>query len=201
MKFKNVVTLTALFSFGALILSALVATLFNLWPKLTVLIASLSILFGCCYIIQTTLEIKKENSNNRITGKKRDWLTVNSYTAILLVGWVILGSLFSWPPFGYFQPSEDPGMTEEQIQQAVVEEVPEEEVIEGKPPLPEKPPMFYSGRSMRRLSGKYEMDLNKIHSGLEKIGIESSPDWTFSEIANHNDMDPKSVYEAVLQVQ
>ena len=100
MKFKNVVTLTALMSFAALIISAVLASLFDLWETLIILHVSLSILFGICYITQTSLEMKKENSNNRITGKKRDWLTVNSYTALLLTAWVILGSLFHWPPFG-----------------------------------------------------------------------------------------------------
>lgn len=201
MKFKNVVTLTALMSFAALIISAGVASLFNLWETLTVLHVSLSILFGICYIIQTSLELKKESSNNRITGKKRAWLTVNSYTAILLTGWVIFGALFHWPPFGYFQPATDSGPTEEQIQQSVVPDEPTEEIEEAKPPLPEKPPMFYSGRSMRRLLGKYEIDINTVIVDLEKIGIEASPDWTFKEIAEHNDMEIKSVYEAVLEVQ
>lgn len=201
MKFKNVVTLTALFSFTALILSAVIASLFGLWKTLTVLHVSLSVLFGICYITQTTLEIKKENANNRITGEKRQWLTVNSYTAILLTGWIILGSLLHWPPFGYFQPAEESGPTEEQIQQSVMEEEPAEQGVGGKLPLPEKPPMFYSGRSMRRLTSKYEIDINRIIAGLERIGIEASPDWTFKEIAEHNDMDTKSVYQAVLQVQ
>ncbi|MDZ8119203.1 hypothetical protein [Pontiella agarivorans] len=201
MKFKNVVTLTALFSFFSLILSAAIATLFSLWETLLILHVSLSILFGLCYIIQTTLEIRKDNANNRITGKKREWLTVNSYTALLLTGWVILGALLHWPPFSFFQSSEHAGPTEEQIQQSVVENDPEIQVNEDKPALPEKPPMFYSGRSMRRLSGKYDMDINRIIVGLEKIGIEASPDWTFKEIAEHNDMNSESVYEAVLQVQ
>jgi len=201
MKFKKVVTLTALFSFAALILSAVVATLFGLWETLTALHISLSILFGFCYLIQTTLEIKKENSNNRITGKKRDWLTVNSYTALLLTGWVIIGSLFSWPPFNLFQPSEDAGPTEAQIQQNVVDQATMEQAEEGKPPLPEKMKWYWSNRTLRDLSKKYDMDINKIFTGLEKIGIDSSPDWKFKEIAEHNNMDTKSVYDAVLQVQ
>lgn len=201
MKFKNVVTLTALFSFAALVISAVISSLFDLWETCAVLHVSLGILFGICYLAQTALEIKKDNANSRITGKKRQWLTVNSYTAILLTGWVILGALLSWPPFGFFQSSEDHGPGEEQIQQSIVEEVSPDQVKESKLPLPEKPPLFYSGRSMRRLAGKYEMDINRIIVGLEKLGIESSPDWTFREISEHNDMDTKSVYEAVLQVQ
>lgn len=201
MKFKNVVRLTALFSFFALILSAVLAALFNLWPTLTALHISLSILFGLCYLIQTALEMKKENSNNRITGKKRDWLTVNSYTAMLLTGWVIIGSLLHWPPFNLFQPSEDAGPNEAQIQQNVVEQEPAEQAEESKPPLPEKMKWYWSNRTLRDLSKKYDVDINKIFTELEKIGIESSPDWTFKEIATHNNMDSKSVYEAVLQVQ
>ncbi|QBG48059.1 hypothetical protein EGM51_11865 [Verrucomicrobia bacterium S94] len=201
MNFKNVITLTALFSFAALILSAVISALFDLWTKWMALHISLSILFGVCYVIQTSLEIKKENANNRITGKKRQWLTVNSYTAILLTGWVVLGSLLNWPPFSVLQPSTDSGPTEEQIQQNEVKDSPAEQVQAAKPPLPEKPPLFYSGRSMRRLAEKYEIDINAIITGLEKIGIEASPDWTFREIAEHNEMNSESVYEAVRQVQ
>lgn len=201
MNFKNIITLTALFAFAVPLFSTVIATLFQLRAELTVLHVSLSILFGICYSIQTALELKKNTANQRVTGKKRQWLTVNSYTAILLVGWVILGSLLRWPPFSYFQSPENPGPTEKQIQQTVLEENPEEAIETAKPPLPEKPPIFYSGRSMRRLAGKYEIDINTIISGLENLGIEASPDWTFREIAEHNDMDSESVYEAVLQVQ
>lgn len=201
MSLKKTVTLTSLISFAALIISAVVASLFDLWEMLTVLHVSLSILFGSCYLIQTALEIKKENSNNRITGKKRDWLTVNSYTAILLTGWVILGSIFLWPPFSYFQMPEEKPPTEAPIQSTVDAEETATATAEKKPNLPPKPPMFYSGRSMSRLSGKYEMNIPKIIRALEKIGIESNENWTFKEIAEHNDMEVKSVYEAVLQVQ
>jgi hypothetical protein len=201
MSLKKVVTLTALFSFAALIISAAIASIFNLWGTLTVLHISLSILFGICYGIQTALELKKEKSNNRIAGKKKEWLTVNSYTALLLTGWVILGSILSWPPFGYFQSPEDKPLTEEQIQQLVdteVDDVPAEKV---KPDLPAKPPLFYSGRSLSRLSNSYTMDVPKIIQALKEIGIEATPDWTFKEIGKRNDMDTESVYEAVLQVK
>lgn len=199
MKFKNIITLTALFSFAALIISAAIASLFSLWKELTVLHISLSILFGISYVIQTTLEIKKESSNNRITGNKRQWLTVNSYTAILLTGWVILGSLLQWPPFNLIESQEEAGPTEEQIQQTVLEEP-----IEGpdeRNPLPEKMKWYWSNRTLRDLSENYTININTIHSGLEGVGIESSPDWKLKEIAEHNDMETKSVYEAVLQVQ
>jgi hypothetical protein len=201
MSLKKVATLTALISFTALIISAVIASLFGLWEKLTLLHVSLSTLFGICYITQTSLEIRKETSNNRITGKKRDWLTVNSYTALLLTGWVIFGSLFSWPPFSFFQTPEEQPLTEVQIQQlgAVVEV--EATEVESKPVLPPKPPLFYSGRSLSRLSGKYEIDIPKMIQALEKLGIVAAPDWTFKQIAEHNDMEIKSVYEAVLQVQ
>ncbi len=194
MNFKNVFTLTALFSFSALILSGVIALLFNRrpWP----LYISLGILFGISYAVQTAFELKSAKAQARKTGKPRAWLTANSCSAILLTGWVVLGSLLHWPPFSSLEAPDDSGPTEEQVQQRVFEET-----AETKPPLPEKPPLFYSGRSMRRLSGKYEMDLSGIIAGLEKLGIESSPDWTFREIAEHNDMDTKSVYEAVLQVR
>ncbi|MDF7800975.1 hypothetical protein P4C99_15975 [Pontiellaceae bacterium B1224] len=201
MSLKKIATLTALIAFAALIISAVISTLFHLWNRMLILHVSLSILFSICYCIQTALELKRENSNNRISGKKREWLTVNSYTAILLTGWVILGSLLSWPPFGYFQSLEEKPPSEAQVQPSVDAGQAETAAAETKQSLPPKPPLFYSGRSMSRLSGKYEIDIPQIIQALEKIGIEANPDWTFKEIAKHNDMEAKSVYEAVLQVQ
>ncbi|MDF7807672.1 hypothetical protein P4E94_09510 [Pontiellaceae bacterium B12219] len=201
MSLKKTVTLTALFSFAALIISAAIASLFHLWASLTVLHISLSILFGICYCTQTALELKKEKSNNRLSGKKIEWLTVNSYTAILLTGWVILGSLLSWPPFSFFQSPEEKPLTEAQIQQLVDTEDPEIPAEETKPALPSKPPMFYSGRSLSRLSGAYDLDVPKIIQSLKEVGIEATPEWTLKEIGKRNDMATESVYESILQVQ
>jgi hypothetical protein len=201
MSLKKTATLSALVSFAALLISTAISTLFHLWDSLLVLHVSLSILFGICYCTQTALELKRESSNNRISGKKREWLTVNSYTAILLTGWVILGSILSWPPFSFFQSPEEKPLTESQIQQLVDTDESETTVEEVKPDLPPKPPMFYSGRSLNRLAGKYEMDVGNIIQSLEEIGIEAKPDWTFKEIGEQNDMETEAVYEAVLQVQ
>lgn len=201
MALKKIATLTGLIAFAALLISTAISTLFHLWNRMLILHVSLSILFSICYCIQTALELKRENSNNRISGKKREWLTVNSYTAILLTGWVILGSLLSWPPFGYFQSLEKKPQTEAQVQPSIDSEQTESAAAEKKKTLPPKPPLFYSGRSMSRLSGKYEMDVPRIIQALEELGIKAKPDWTFKEIAEQNDMETKSVYEAVLQVQ
>lgn len=201
MSLKKISTLTALISFTALLIGVVISTLFNLGNNLLRLHVSLSILFGVSYCIQTALELKRERSNNRITGKKREWLTVNSYTAILLTGWVILGSLFSWPPFGYFQTPENKPQSEEPVLPPAITKEAETTNVQIKESLPPKPPMFYSGRSLSRLSGKYDINIPEIIQLLEETGIEAKASWTFKEIAEHNDMAPRSVYEAVLQLQ
>ncbi len=201
MALKKTVTLTALLSFIALITGAVIAVCFRLWERLAVFHISLSILFGICYIIQTALEIRKENANNRISGKKRKWLTVNSGTAILLTGWVILGSLLNWPPFSALQPLTNPAQTESELQKLAEAEAPEKESRKEKLELPAKPPRFYSGTPLSSLCKKYSLDTEKIVEKLYKIGIEANPDWSIYKIGQQNDMKSAAVYDAIYRVK
>lgn len=133
---------------------------------------------------------------------KNKVFNINFNLALVITLLAIFSSLFSLPPFSTiqnFKADRNNRKRHHPEEMAVEENVAANE--NAKEQLPPKPPLFYSGRSLSRLSGKYEIDLPKVIKGLEEIGIEATPDWTFKEIAEHNDMETKSVYEAVLQVQ
>ncbi|MDH3982065.1 MAG: hypothetical protein OES84_04100, partial [Kiritimatiellaceae bacterium] len=70
----------------------------------------------------------------------------------------------------------------------------------SKKELPPTPPFLYSGRSLKRLSGTYDIDVDKIIIKLENLGIDARADWSFNRIAEENDMKTESVYDTVLQI-
>jgi hypothetical protein len=214
---RRIASLTALLTFIALAFTSIFTYLAprgpgsSDWTALSVskhkwmaLHTDLGIIFVIACVVHILYNLKPIAAYLKDQFGKKKVFNVNFNVSLAITLWVIISSFFSLPPFSTIQNfkhdrgNRDRHHAEEVSMEESAEAVVEENVKESLPP---KPPLFYSGRSLSRLSGKYEMDINKIIQGLGKVGIDSAPDWTFEEIAEHNDMEVKSVYEAVLQVQ
>lgn len=208
---RRIASLTALLSFIALVFTSVCTYLAPRGPgssdwtalgvtkhKWMALHTDLGIIFVIACLVHIFYNIKPIATYLKDKLGKSKVFNVNFSISLLITCWVIIGSLFSLPPFGAIQNFKaDRGNRgrhhpEEAIAATLIQ-------ADSKKPLPSEPPLFYSGRSMSRLSEKYKMDIPKIIQELEQLGIEAKADWTFKKIAEHNDMDAKSIYEAVLQ--
>ena len=210
---RRITSLTALLIFIALAFTSIFTYLAPRGPgssdwtalgiakhKWLALHTDLGIIFLVACIIHILYNLKPIAAYLKDQFGKSKVFNINFNISLVISLWVIIGSLFSLPPFGTIQNvKQDHGNRDRHhAEEGALKDGSTEE---SKEPLPAKPPLFYSGRSLNRLAGKYEIDIPKIHDGLKAIGIEASPGRTFKEIGEHNDMDTKSVYEAVLQVQ
>ncbi|MEI6891871.1 MAG: DUF4405 domain-containing protein [Pontiella sp.] len=210
MSLRRIIALTALLSF---IMLACTSTFIYLAPhgldsnnwttlgvakhKWMALQTDLGLLFIAAGLMHLLFNIKSLMSYLKNKQGEIKIFNINVNIALLITLWAIVSSLFSLPPFSAVQHNKP--------HRGIQESFPTKEKVaapEHTPKsLPPKPPLFYSGRSLERLSGTYEMNLPHILRGLHKIGIETREEWTFKQIAEHNDMEPKSVYEAVLHMQ
>ncbi|MDF7824201.1 DUF4405 domain-containing protein [Pontiellaceae bacterium B12227] len=210
---RRITSLTALLIFIALAVTSIFTYLAPRGPgssdwtalgitkhKWMALHTDLGIIFLVACVVHILYNIKPIAAYLKDQLGKVKVFNANFNIAIVITLWAIISSLFSLPPFGAIQDfKEDRGNRGRHHgrEPAAVQTDPEE----SKEPLPPKPPLFYSGRSLNRLAGKYDIDIPKVYAELKAIGIEAPPDWTFRQIAEQNDMETKSVYEAVLQVQ
>lgn len=212
---RRITSLTALLIFIALAFTSVITYLAPRGPgssdwtalgvskhKWLALHTDLGVIFLAACIVHIIYNLKPIAAYLKNKLGKNKVFNINFNIALIITLWAIFSSLFSLPPFGAIQSFKADRNNRERHHP---EEVGAEEATAAeetaKEELPPKAPLFYSGHSLTRLSGKYEIDIPKIIQALEEIGIEAKEEWTFKEIANHNDMETKSVYEAVLQVQ
>jgi magnesium-transporting ATPase (P-type) len=210
---RRIVSLTCLLSFIALFISSIFTYLTprgpgsSNWSALWLskhewfaMHTNLGLLFLIAILFHTYLNIqpiaaylKDKFGNPRV-------FNANFNIALVLTLWVIFSSIFNWPPFSAISKTKE-GFgnrgRHHQTEEVVVAESPEEMKL-----LPEKPPMFYSRKSLLRICGKYDdLDVNRIVNKLEEMGIKAGPDWTFKDIAQENDMETRAVYDTVYQVK
>lgn len=210
---RRITSLTALLIFIALAFTSIFTYLAPRGPgssdwaalgiskhKWQALHTDLGIIFLITCIIHILYNLKPIAAYLKDQFGKSKVFNINFNLALAITLWAIISSLFSLPPFSAVQNVKHDRRNRGRHH---AEEVVEEATagVDAKESLPAKPPLFYSGRSMNRLSEKYDMDVQKIIQTLETVGIDSQADWTFKEIAAHNDMETAAVYEAVLQVQ
>ena len=205
---RRIASLTALLTFIALAFTSIFSYLAPRGPgssdwtalglskhKWMALHTDLGLIFFVACLIHILFNLKPIAAYLKDQFGKSKIFNVNFTISLLITLWVLISSLFSLPPFSSVQNyKHDRGNRDRHHAK-------EEMLIteEAKEQLPPKPPLFYSGRSLKRLSGKYEINIQKVLSGLKAVGIEAGADWTFKQIAEHNDMELRSVYEAVLQ--
>ncbi len=67
--------------------------------------------------------------------------------------------------------------------------------------MPEQPPFLFSRRSLASLCDEYGMERDKIDRELERLGIKAEPEWSIKRIANENEMESYSVFDAIRQLQ
>lgn len=203
---RKVSSLTALLSFIALITSSVFSYLAprgpgsSQWEALGMgkhewfsLHTDLGILFLITCIVHLILNIKPVIAYLRNKDGKFRVFTLNFNIALILTAWMVVSSLNGWPPINAVQNYKN------SLRNGAHHH--EEPVEEEKVSLPGKPPLFYSQRSLHRLCGTYELDEDKILSGLKNIGIDAQADWTLKKIAEVNNTEPEAVYDAILQVQ
>lgn len=213
---RRITSLTALLAFIALAFTSIFTFLAPRGPgssdwtalgvtkhKWFAIHTDLGLLFLVACIVHILYNIKPIIAYLKTELGKVQVFNINFNIALIITLWVIISSTFSLPPFSALHDYKAglDNRSRHHPEEVVDEPLKEEAVADTKEPLPPKPPLFYSGRSMKRLSGKYEIDINAILQRLEEVGIEAKEDWTFKEIAGHNDMETRAVYEAVLQVQ
>ncbi|WP_372808217.1 DUF4405 domain-containing protein [Pontiella sp.] len=115
--------------------------------------------------------------------------TIHFNIALLLTLWVIVSSVFDWPPFrGIQQYKESLGNRGRHHATATVKDQTE---------LPEKPPFFYSRRSVADLAEDYAISEKRVLDKFKELGIKAEADWPIKEIAKQNDMASESVYEVL----
>ncbi len=203
---RKVSSLTALLSFIGLIFSSVFTFLAprgpgsSQWEALGLgkhewfsLHTDLGILFLVACIVHLILNINPIIAYMKNKDGKFRVFTLNFNIALILMVWIIASSLKGWPPVNAVQNYKN-GLRNEAHHHT-------ETVEEKKASLPEKPPLFYSQRSLHRLCSTYELDEDKILKGLKNIGIDAQADWTLKQIAQENNTEPEAVYDAILQVK
>jgi len=67
--------------------------------------------------------------------------------------------------------------------------------------LPGKPPMGLGRRTLSDICSEYGLEESSILNGLKGLGIDADADDSMRDIAEANEMEPSSVYEAIRQFQ
>lgn len=205
MSLRKIASLTALLSFTALVYTSVFTYLAprgpgsSQWEALGLgkhewlaLHTDLGILFLVAGIVHTILNIKPLISYLRNKKKKLRVLTLNFNVALLLTVWVVVGSLFNLTPFNAIRSFTEARSTRSRHHSEAVEPA-------GNP-IPEKPPFLYSGRTLANLCNKYEIEAGPVVQELVSMGINARAEWSIRQIAETNDMEPLSVFEAIRQV-
>lgn len=205
MSLRKLASLTALLSFTTLVFTSVFTYLAprgpgsSRWEALGLekhewfaLHTNLGILFLITGIVHIILNIKPIFSYLRNKKKKLRVCTLNFNLSLLLTIWVVAGSIFNWAPFSTIQSLKTERHTRSRHQPEAVEQP-------GNP-IPEKPPIFYSGKTLEGLCGKYDIEAAPLVRGLEDLGIYARAEWSIRQIAESNDMEPLTVFEAIRQV-
>lgn len=207
---RRIVSLTALLSFIALFLTSIVSFLAprgpgsSHWKALNLskhdwfeLHTDIGILFVIACLLHTLFNWKCIVSYMKSKKGKLQVFTLNFNIALIITLWVIISSIANWPPISFIHKDSGRQSSHGRHLQEKMTDKPSKTAKT----LPETPPFFYSGKSIKRIATEYELNAERIIENLKNIGIDAKTDWTFKEIANANDTDPASIYEAILQIQ
>jgi hypothetical protein len=205
MSLRKVTSLTVLLSFAALAFTGAFTYLAprgpgsSQWQALGLgkhewfaLHTNLGLLFLAAGIVHTILNIKPLISYLRNKQRKLRVFTLDFNLALLLTVWVVIGSLLNWAPFNAIRHYKE-GRGDRSRHQPEAVEPP-------GPSIPEKPPLLYSGRTLASLCDKYDLEADSVVQRLNRIGIDARADWSIRQIAETNDMEPLSVFDAIRQV-
>ena len=152
----------------------------------------LGMLFLAAGIVHTILNIKPIISYLRNKQKKLRVFTLNFNLALLLTLWFVAGSLLNLAPFNAIRTFKESRGARSRHHSEAVEPA-------GNP-IPEKPPFLYSGRTLANLCNKYEIEADPVVQGLVSMGIDARAEWSIKQIAETNDMETLSVFEAIRQI-
>ena len=72
---------------------------------------------------------------------------------------------------------------------------------EGKKGMGAKPGMGFGRKKLSDICDEYGIDTAATVKGLEGLGIEAAPGLSMREIGEKNDMEPRSVFDAIRQLQ
>ncbi|MEN7973912.1 MAG: DUF4405 domain-containing protein [Verrucomicrobiota bacterium] len=92
--------------------------------------------------------------------------------------------------------AEANGMTPRQVYDMIK---PAEDKTDGGMPM--KPGMGFGRKELSSVCESYDLDLQVTIEGLKGLGIEVSAEESIKEIAEKNDMEPLSIFEAIRQLQ
>ena len=117
--------------------------------------------------------------------------SANFNVALLLTTWIVLSSMFNWPPvhatrnFNSSPPAENLQV--------------EEKAAETKA-MPEKPPFFFSRRALSAICEEHGMETESVVGRLRDLGIDADADASIKTIATANDMEPEALYDVLRQL-
>lgn len=205
MSLRKFTSLTALLSFTALVFTSIFTYLAprgpgsSHWEALGLekhdwlaLHTDLGILFLVAGIVHTLLNIKPILSYLRNRKKKLQVFTLNFNLALLLTVWIIAGSLLNLPPFSAFRDFKEGRDSRSRHHPEAVEQ--------SGNLIPEKPPLFYSGKTLAGLCDKYDVEAAPVVKELAGMGINARAEWPIKQIAETNNMEPLTVFEAIRQI-
>jgi hypothetical protein len=203
---RKITSLTVLLSFVALVFTSVFTYLAprgrgsSEWEALGLgkhdwfaLHTDLGILFLAAGIVHTILNIRPIISYLRDKQKNPKGFALNFNIALVLTIWVVAGSLLNLAPFKTihdFKEGRNPRSGH-----------PAEAIEQPGNPLPEKPPFLYGGRSLVNFCNKYDLQVDLMVQGLKSLGIDTRAEWSINKIAEKNDMEPRTVYDSIRQIQ
>jgi hypothetical protein len=208
MSLRKIASLTALLSFALLAFTSVVLYIAphgrrsGQWEWLELskhewqaMHTNLGILLLAACIIHMVLNIRPIVSYLRTKEKTLRVFTLNFNIALLLTAWIVVSTLFEWPPVSAIQTWE-PGS-----RSCMVEEPRNETEEPAEKTFPDRPPFRFGSRTLAEICEKYGLDQQATLQSLRQIGINAKAEWTIKTIAQENDMQPHSLFDTLRQLQ
>ncbi len=155
---------------------------------------NLGILLLVACVIHIVLDIKPFAHYLRSKNKTLRIFTLDFNIAALLTVWIVLSTLFELPPIHAIQewrPKQAP----------IPAEQPQEYAEQETRPFPDRLPFGFSSRTLEHVCNEYGLDQQVLLQALEGLGIDNKPEWSIKRIAEENDMEPRSVFDVIQQLQ
>lgn len=152
-----------------------------LHTNLSILFLATAVLFALRHLGTFLSGLKKKKGRFRL-------LNLNFSIALLLTGWIVLGTLLNWPPFACNSTLENP-----QLHETARE--PETKSF------PEKMPLFFSRRALAGICAEYGMEPDTVIQALKNVGIKADARASIRTIAEENDTEPSVIFEALRQMK
>ncbi len=108
---------------------------------------------------------------------------------------MVAGSLFDWPPFSAVANYKEGRGNRERHHEVAVEPEPETKAY------PEKMPFLFSRRALSGVCDEYGFDTESIIRRLHNVGIHADGKWSIKRIAEENDTESSTIFEAIRQMQ